>query len=857
MKRITTFLLLALAFSGLASAQNTLKGLIKDSSGEPLYGATIQVKNSKSYALTDIEGQFAITIIDPLPVTLVVQYVGYNPAEVEITEISDKPLAITLLDISSLSEVVITARRREETVQEVPIPIAVVRGAVIDEAGAFNVNRLKELVPSVQLYSSNPRNTTLNIRGLGSTFGLTNDGIDPGVGFYIDGVYIARPAVTALDFVDVERIEVLRGPQGTLFGKNTTAGAFNIITRKPSFSPAATFEVSYGNYNFVQARGSITGGITSKLAGRISFSGTSRNGVVENVRTGYDVNTLNNLGVRGQLLYRPTGRVELTLAGDLTRQRPDGYAQVVAGVVQTQRAGYRQFDSIIKDLGYQLPSRNPFDRLVDHDTKWNSNNDLAGVSLNADIKLGPGTLTSTTAWRYWNWGPSNDRDFTGLPVLTLSQAPSIHNNWSQEVRYAWNQSDRLSGVVGLFALGQDLKTNPYHTEESGAAQWRFSQSSKSPLWQTPGLFEGYGIRTRSRLQTFSGAFFGQIDWAVDKKKKLHILPGIRVNYDSKEVDFNRETYGGLQTTDSALLALKRLIYTDQQFVADVNRVNVSGQLTISYRVIDQLNAFVTYANNFKPVGINLGGLPTSQGQVLLELASVRPELVHHVEVGVKSNPTKNSILNVTFFNTDIKDFQTLVQTAELGVNRGYLANADKVRVRGVEVEGNVSFKKFVTLNGSFSYTDGKYISFPNAPLPLEETGKTQDGKQLAFKDISGGELPGISKYSFSAGADFAFEGKLLGKTGKYFISSDVFYRSRFSSSPSPSEFLNIDGYALLNARAGFRTNNGPSFNIWVRNALNKDYFEQLLPAAGNAGHFAGVLGDPITFGVSLRYTIIK
>ena len=138
------------------------------------------------------------------------------------------------------------ARRREESVQEVPIPVSVVDGELITEAGAFNVNRIKELIPSVQLYSSNPRNTGVNIRGLGSPFGLTNDGIEPGVGYYVDGVLYARPASTTLDFIDVERVEVLRGPQGTLFGKNTTAGAILVTTRKPSFTPEYDFELGYG-----------------------------------------------------------------------------------------------------------------------------------------------------------------------------------------------------------------------------------------------------------------------------------------------------------------------------------------------------------------------------------------------------------------------------------------------------------------------------------------------------------------------------------------------------------------------------------------------------------------------------------
>ena len=855
MKRSLTLILLLFSLAGYTWAQNTLKGQIKDSEGDPLFGATVQIKNSKAYALTDAEGKFSVTFNEVLPVTLVVSYVGYEPAEVTITEITDQLVQITLLDVSALSEVVITARRREETVQEVPIPISVLKGALIEESGAFNVNRLKEFVPSVQLYSSNPRNTTLNIRGLGSTFGLTNDGIDPGVGFYIDGVYYVRPAATTLDFIDVERVEVLRGPQGTLFGKNTTSGAFNITTRKPSFSPAATFETSFGNYGFIQAKSSITGPLSDKLAARISFSGTQRNGLIENVRTEKSVNDINNLGVRGQLLYVPNGNVNILFIGDFTRQRPDGFAQVIAGVAPTKRARYRQFDSIIADLGYTLPSTNPFDRVVDHDTPWKSGNDIGGASVNIDIKAGPGTLTSTSAYRIWNWDPSNDRDFTGLPVLTKSQATSKHRNWSQEIRYAGDFLDKLSGVVGVFLLGQDLKTDPFHIEESGAAQWRFSQSTTSPLWATPGLFEGYGIKTNSRLQSFSGAVFGQLDWEI--VKGLHFLPGIRFNYDSKKVDFDRQTYGGLQTTDSALLALKRLVYTNQQFNADVKKSNISGQATLSYRPFEQLNTFFTYAYSYKPVGVNLGGLPTANGQVLVELATIKPEAVQHFEIGIKSNPSKNSTLNLTMYNTSVKDYQTQVQSPEIGVNRGYLANAEKIRVRGFELDGNIQIKKNLILYGNLAFTDGKYISFTNAPLPLEETGLTVDGKQVAFKDISGSELPGISKWSGAVGGEYSFTGHLIKKQGKYFFAIDSYFRSGFSSSPTPSAYLNIDGYALLNARIGFRSVNGPSITLWGRNLLNKDYFEQLLPAGGNAGHYAGVLGDQLTFGVTLKYTIIK
>lgn len=836
-----------LLVANIAAAQTTLQGVIKNGEGNPLPGATILVKGTGVHALADSVGRFSLETQKDPPFTLLISFIGHKPKELHVPKQPSGGLQVALAKDDLLSEVVITARRRKESLQNVPIPISVISGALAEDAGAFNVNRLKELVPSVQLYSSNPRNTGLSIRGLGTTFGLTNDGIDPGVGFYVDGVYYARTAATTIDFLDVEQIEVLRGPQGTLFGKNTTAGAFNVTTRKPSFTPGANFELSYGNYGYIQAKSSLTGPIGKKVAARLSFSGTQRDGLLYNVATKKPTNDLNNLGGRAQILFKPSEKIDIILAADATRQRPDGYAQVYAGVAPTLRAGYRQFNSIINDLNYKLPSQNPFDRIIDHDTPWQSYQDFGGVSLNFDIQVGPGKLTSTTAYRYWNWNPSNDRDFTGLQALALSQAPSKHKQWSQEVRWAGTLHPRISAVFGVFAFGQQLDPDGAHTEESGRDQWRFSQSSTSDLWKTPGLFEGYGIRSYPRLKTFSGAFFGQLDWKISNR--LSLLPGLRFNYDDKKVDFRRDTYGGLQTEDPQLIALKNSVYSPQAFETEIDDTNLSGQLTLSFKANKQLNAFATFSTGFKPIGLNLGGLPTASGKTMLELAVIKPEEVRHYEVGIKTSPTPNSTVNLTVYNTDISDYQTQVQAADLSVNRGYLANAEKVRVRGAELDANIKIKDFLSFYGALAYTDGKYVSFKNAPPPLEETGGP------TFKDISGGELPGISKWAASLGGEVTTGGKLLGHDGVFFLALDSYYRSSFSSNPSPSKYLVVDSYVLLNGRAGFRAPNGLSLFVWGRNLFDKDYFEQLLPGAGNAGHYAGVLGDPRTYGVTIRYSL--
>jgi iron complex outermembrane receptor protein len=856
MKIYTNFIKLVVLFlitlPAITFAQSPITGVVKNANGIPVPRATVTIRGTTIAVAANDNGEFSLVTKQEPPFFLQVRSVGYKPQDFQVLTYSATPLELILVEDNQLAEIVVTSRRRKELLQDVPIPISVVGGTQVDQTGAFNVNRVKELIPSLQLYTSNPRNTGINIRGIGSPFGLTNDGLDPGVGFYVDGVYYARPAAATLDFIDIESIEVLRGPQGTLFGKNAAAGAINITTRKASFTPHAAFETSFGNYGYIQTKASVTGPLSKQLAARVSFSGTQRDGLIDNVRTGRATNDINNIGFRGQLLFQPTEKTSVTLSGDASSQKPDGYAQVIAGVAPTKRAAYRQFNAIIADLGYTLPSQNAFDRKIDHDTPWRSGNQLGGGSLNLDQKIGAGTLTATTAYRYWNWDPSNDRDFTGLPVLQKSQNPAKHHNWSQEVRYAGDFAKNLSGVVGLFYLDQIVKISG--TEESGAAQWRFAQSTtNTALWKTPGLFEGYGIYTDASIKSKSAAAFANVDWQI--AEGFHIQPGVRINYDKKVVYYNRVAKGGLDTTDPALLALKNGVYSSQSYASDADEKNFTYNITAAYRPGRSLNVFGTFSTSYKPVGVNVAGLPTINGQAATDLAVIKPEKTKHFEFGFKSSPAKNLTLNAVFHNSDIKDYQTNVQSPELGVNRGYIANAEKVNVKGVEVDANIQASKQFSFYTSIAYTDAKYVKFTNAPLPLEETGLTVGGQQVAFKDISGSALPGVSKWAGSFGGEFATPSKFINDNSKFFAAADASFRSTFSSSPSPSAYLNIEGYGLLNLRTGFKATQGFSAYIWTRNLLNTNYYEQLLPAGGNAGQYAGVLGDQRTFGITLRYSL--
>jgi iron complex outermembrane recepter protein len=371
---------------------------------------------------------------------------------------------------ANAGDILVTARRRQETAQDVPLAISVIGGEHIDNTGSFNVGRLQQLTPALQYYSSNPRNTSLSIRGIGAPFGLTNDGFEQGVGIYVDDVYYSRAASSTFDFLDVAQIEVLRGPQGTLYGKNTTAGTINIASRQPTFEFEGRGEVTIGNLGFKQAKAAVSGPLSETVAARLAVSATSRHGTIYNVRTGNYINEQDNIGFRGQILFKPSDDFSLTLAGDYSIQDPECCGTVFARVGATQRPLNRQYNALATAQGYTVVSRNPFDRLTDIDADLNANNKIGGASLRAKWNVGGGTLTSVTAWRFWDWKPANDRDFTGLPITTKSQNPSQQNQYTQELRY--NHSGRhFDFVIGAFGYHQTVRTQGTEQLGSAASRW--------------------------------------------------------------------------------------------------------------------------------------------------------------------------------------------------------------------------------------------------------------------------------------------------------------------------------------------------------------------------------------------------
>lgn len=797
---------------------------------------------------------------------------------------SAEPVEAAAPSAGESGTIVVTARRRAENVQDVPLAVSVVDAETVSNTGAFNISRLTQLQPTLQFYSQNPRNTSVNIRGLGAPLGLTNDGIEQGVGIYIDQVYYNRVAATTLDFVDIEQIEVLRGPQGTLYGKNTTAGAINITTRAPSFEFEGRGEVSLGNYNFKQAKVSVSGPLTENVAARISIANTDRRGTIYNVATNQWIQSQDNLGIRGSVLWRADSDLNLTLSGDYNLQDAVCCAQIYARVGPTQRPTYRQFAALAAAFNYAPPSTNPFDRRTDVDAQLSARNEHGGASLRAEWGLGNGTLTSVTAWRFWNWGPANDRDFTGLPITTRSQNPTKQNQYTQELRYSY-EADRFDFVVGAFGFYQKLHTTG--TESQGPAASRFTLNpganntncaNQTVLACIPAVLDNLVANNDILLKNTSLAAFGKLNWKVTDA--FTVSPGIRINYDKKTghyqsvvtgtaSDGTRQLvqYTGAYSTDPWIVA-QRGVRAPQYYEPSFSDWNLSYDLTLSYELAQDVLTYATYAKTFKSGGINLNGVPLDANNIpIIAAGSIKPEKVDHFELGLKTQFWDRRVtFNLTGFWTEIRDYQAQVNNSQLGVARGYLANAKKVRVRGIETDLSVRPSDRFNSYLSGAYTDATYRSFADAPCPPELLGGTAaapgqtpsppgtpGGISPANCDVSGQWLPGVSKWAFSWGGEANLPTSVLGKDGEVYFGYDASYRSKFSSNASRSPNLDVNGYSLHNFRVGFRSYDGFNIYAWVRNAFDRNYFEQLAITPGSTGLIAGQPGDPRTWGGTIRF----
>lgn len=756
------------------------------------------------------------------------------------------------VDATKLDVVTVTARRRQERVQDVPLAVSVIDAARLDRSGVVNLQRTSAMVPSLYYNSANPRNTAYTIRGLGSntlSISAANDGIEPGVGFHVDEVYHARPASAAFDFTDIERVEVLRGPQGTLFGKNTTAGAIHIVSRRPSFEPAAEARLTAGESGLLQAKGSITGPLGGQVAGRLAVQRTRRDGTIRNLRTGADLNALDNLAVRGQLLFAPHDGLSLRLIADRADLDAACCTQVFLRVGQSRRSPSRQFPALAAGFGYAPPSLDPYDRLTDVDAPLRIDTRQGGVSLNAEVAVGGGVLTSVTAWRYWDWDVANDRDYTGLPIQTVQRIPSRQDQYSQELRFRSDRDGRFDELLGLYAFSQRVSARPTSVYGPAAAHWLLDPASFSvPLPRD--LLDGYGLGGASRFAMQSYAAFGEIGWQASPTLRATI--GLRYTYEDKDGSYATQVSGGpdlagLPTATRAELTRARLsILRPQSYTAADAGGSVSGRANLAWRPSEQTLTYLNIARGYKSGGLNMSGLPLdAANQPALRTAVIRDERNTTVEAGFKGRTASGRVtLDLAAFRTVVADHQAnIVSSLETAALRSYPSNVPEVRVQGFEADLAFAAAPGLTLRLSTAFADGRNTDYPTGPCPLESQTAT-----TAACDLTGERLAGLSRWAGSMGVEAGrpFRG------GQLTLNLETSARSGYFSDTSASRYTWIEGHAVTDLSLGYRAPSGWGIEVFARNVFAADYVDALTIQTGNSGLILGQPADPRIVGMTLR-----
>ncbi|HTU66164.1 MAG TPA: TonB-dependent receptor [Steroidobacteraceae bacterium] len=721
----------------------------------------------------------------------------------------------------TLAVVTVTARRREEDVQDVPIPIAALDGQSLERAGQFRLEDLNQRLPSTNVLITNPRQMSFAVRGLGNN--VANDALESSVGTYLDNVYLGRPGMANFDLIDLDQIALLRGPQGTLFGKNTTAGVLNIQTRAPSFDPSAAFETTGGNDGYWQVRGAVTGPLSEHLAGRLSASKTYRDGYIEQPLRDNELNESNRTGVRGQLAWNPSEALNVRFIADWNKDESDCCAGVIKSLGANDGATYLARVAATGAI-YQFDP--------DYRTVWTNgwqhmSVDQGGASVEANWKLDSGTLTSISAYRYWDFKPYNDADGVSLNAIVNAAQQVNDEQVSQEIRWASPTEGAVEYVAGFYGFYQ-AQDNKLFTQYGPDAGIWFSR---------PQFVNGY-TQTNQDLHTRSWSLFGQATWKATDAFSL--TAGVRGTRERKNTVVDRLAPTG---PNPGIAALLPAYYSGDLEIEDTN---VSGLLSAAYKLTDDVLLYGSVSRGVKSGGVNpsvpptvAGGLPAS------ETLFIEPEIALDYELGVKTELFERRLqLNANLFWTDVDDYQAarLGNFTGTGISTQILGNIGSVRTRGVELEIASVPVEGLTVQLTASYNDAKYTDYKNGPCAAE--------KPAALScDLTGERVYLTPEYVVNPNVNFERKFERL----TVFTNVGYSWRSNFYGSADSSELAKVDGYGLLNARIGVGgdlRDTHWSASLWANNALDDIYFQSL--SRGSYGEYAGTRGLPRTYGLTLR-----
>jgi len=750
---------------------------------------------------------------------------------------------------AGLQEIVVTAQRRSEKLQNVPISITAANADALAEARVENVSNIGAISPSITFRVTNIASSSANlvIRGLG-TAGISRS-FEGSVGVFIDGVYRTRAGAALQDFLDIDNLQVLRGAQGTLFGKNTTAGALLLTSTKPSTTDlGGSFEAGFGNYNSYSIRASVNVPLASNLALRIAGLGSGTDGFFTDVNTGRPVNGDSTRAVKAQLLWEPSSSITVRLIGDYSDSHGDCcYAteRVTAGPTAPL------VDALTLALGLKLPSSDPSKFQVSlNDLGYQSTKDY-GVTLLVDAGLGAGVLKSVTAYRHFDVVQLNeDADFSGADILPYDE--DFHSEFaSQELTYNTRiPSLNADIVLGAFVSGEKLQSGRSLFNGSEAQTYWSTLLAPYPVDATPGVFESEAMHGT----TDSYALFGHGDFKVTDQ--FSVIGGLRYSIEHKTGAF---AYSYLTPNPLEWSTLLGLAPAPAYNVGHTDRA-LSGTFGLEYKVTPDVMVYGTYNRGFKAGGVNMDenaagtlfnnaaafaalpplvqalatGISGASGTNTTISAPLdptyKPETINAFEVGLKTQYLNHRArTNVSLFYYDLKN----LQIAQFVGLRFTVLNASSATDYGAEIENTFQLTKALTLNADATWIPhAQYGVDPNIDPVLS-------GSRFRFAP------------KLTANAGLTLDTPM---TDKLDLTGRVQYQYASSQMDNVAA-LNVQGpVGLVNANLGVKIDRRYTIEAWVQNLTNKTYVTQVFETPLQTGTENAYMGAPRTFGVRLHGT---
>lgn len=716
---------------------------------------------------------------------------------------------------NALEEIVVTATKRVQNLQDVPIAVNAFNADTIEVAGINNAGDLAILTPALNInVNTNPFAARMIIRGVGTA--QTDPALEPSVGLFIDGVYLGRTGLGMSDLTDIERIEVLQGPQGTLYGKNTNAGAISVITKKPNFEKSEGYvEASVGNYSMNKLTASASGPLTQNLAYRLSGNINQRDGYYDN-SAGVDFNDADDWNIQGKLQWEPTESLSILLSGSRVERDTTCCG---ADAVQTESV-----NNELVAQGLSPDSNDPYDYNVQSnaDNRFAMESDL--LSMTIDYDAGWGAIKSITAWNDYSYRVDQDPDRSELDILTLSNDKFSGDSFSQELRFTASPTDNVDYMLGAFYLEQNTKRGgdePFVFIGDDIITIGSQQDLPFPLPFNFLVQPGDSLTVDINQDAETIAFFGQGTWHIGDQ--WHITGGLRWSDEEKKSDLFSQTYSTAFSNQVLGASFLDSVSTPIDATLERSSDNVDWMLSA---VLDISDDSMVYAS--AGTGTKSGGFQTVNGTA--DDREFDDEDTTTYELGIKSTLLDARLrINAAAFYSEIENFQAQRQL-ETGIGT-YVSNEAKVETSGVDFQVEAAPMPNLVLSAGLLYMHKYEIT---------------DGPE------KGADLPFTAEFSGTVAATLVFP---LGDGGVYWR-TDYSYMDDHTTNVASATQLRDEDYDnrnLINSKLGWR-NDSWNISVWGKNLSDDKYAMQTALPFLVSGMEAYFLAPPRTFGATVRYT---